>query len=253
MGQPPPRPDPPQPVRRSDLGPDRSDELKKEINAINDSMQKLSNIKDKINKAIQDKANNTKIYNNYIEIEIPKRISQYKKDKEDLMAIRDNAIATRDNIRTKYRNNKETIQRDISNNTLDIATINDIKKKIANVSYDNTYFLKSLAALTEQYFDAVHSENNMMDNNKKTTMDKYSADASKPVYINKSSNSLDTVNNIIFVVYYVLLFVLVYFLYNKEYPIFSKIILFIVLLLFPFYITDLQRNLKLAYNYLINP
>jgi hypothetical protein len=87
----------------------------------------------------------------------------------------------------------------------------------------------------------------MLNNNMKQTVDNYSTDTNKPKYLEQTSSTLKFINNIVFIVYYFLIFVLMIFLYDKEITFSSKAILIIILLLFPFFITELQDNFKTLY------
>jgi hypothetical protein len=71
-------------------------------------------------------------------------------------------------------------------------------------------------------------------------------------YLTYSNSQLRFANNVLFGIYLFLLCILAYILYNKNMPYKAKIIILLILLLYPFYISALQDNLRFLYNFLFS-
>jgi hypothetical protein len=240
-----PSPPPPPPCPRAR---DLTGALSSVKNNINNLINRLTNEKSYAISAINTKANNTNIYTDYINNKIPGRLNDYENEKRDLLKKRDNKIIEKNNIMEEYNNNREVLKKSNDINVDEIMNLNDVKDIAYSEAYKHNILKKSIIVTTEQYYDAVRAENNMLDNNKIQSLDNYSTDNSKSFYILNTSDSIRFVNNIMFIIYYLLILILVYFMYNKNIHIYSKLILFLLLLLYPFFITEFQDNLRYVYH-----
>jgi hypothetical protein len=239
----PPPPPPPCPRAR-----DLTGALSSVKNNINNAINRLSSEKSYALSAINTKANNTNTYVDYINNQIPNRLKNYENEKRNLLKKRDNKIIEKNSMIQEFNKNLEILKKSNENNVYEIMNLNDVKEVSYSEAYKYNVLKKSIIATTEQYYDAVRAENNMLDNNKIQSLDNYSTDDSKSFYILSTIDSIRLLNNIMFIIYYLLILILVYFIYNKNIPTYSKLILFLILLLFPFFITQMQDNLRYVYH-----
>jgi hypothetical protein len=127
--------------------------------------------------------------------------------------------------------------------------LRDYKNSIAETSNKNNELNKAVVVSTQQYHNALKSENRILDNNSKQTVDNYSTDNSRNFYLFETKDILTTMNDYFSMIYYILLIIFAYFIFYKPIPWYSKTILIIILILFPFFITQLQDNLRFVYKY----
>jgi len=104
------------------------------------------------------------------------------------------------------------------------------------------------------YYNSLNYENELLDNkintyNKNELKDKQELFDEKKVHVNESINTIKFINNIMFGIYLLLVIVLGCFLYNKDMSYKAKILLLLLLLMYPFFITGLQDNIRFIYNY----
>jgi hypothetical protein len=175
------------------------------------------------------------------------KIERYRQDIRDLKGKREQAFITLLNKIDTYNSKLALLEQNKNYEAAQTFTINEYSKRIGDTFYKNAVFYKSINTTADQYHDAVHSENIRLNNNLKPTTEEYSTDDSKLFYMTRTKETLKIVNNIIFVIYYALIIVLVFFLYSREFNVTIKIILILVLVLFPFYITKLQDHLRYIY------
>jgi hypothetical protein len=97
-----------------------------------------------------------------------------------------------------------------------------------------------------------HVTNSLTTNNVVEEKDKRDVDLQVSKYLASSTTFLRFFNNILFGFYLILLVVLGYLLYIHSMPWKAKLILFTLLLLYPFYISSLQDNMRFLYNFLFS-
>jgi hypothetical protein len=244
MGPSPSRPRPSPPPYCDPNGNTNINSLKQNINDITNT---IPNKKDYIVNVAGQISDNV---NNYLAMinECKERIRQYTKERGELIKERTSSIIILNQKIKEYNDKLTTLLQNLNYERAQNFSINELLKEIGDTSYQNSVFHKSIIATTDQYHDAVHSENIRLNNNINPTNEEYSTDDSKLFYMTGTKESLRIVNGIIFTIYYALIIILVYFIYNKDINIIVKISLIIVLALFPFYITELQDNLRFLYN-----
>jgi len=184
-----------------------------------------------------------KQYDNYVSNLIPNRIKNYTNETNSLLTERNKQYNILMNLINQYNANIKTLQQKKGVN------LEHINRLVFN-SLENNILNNNITTDTSQYYDNIHTQNYLLNNNRKDVNEKYSIDDSLINYVSDSIDSLKFINNIMFIIYYFLITVLALFMYDKNIPLFSKITLFIILILFPFYVTELQDNLMLMYNYL---
>ena len=119
---------------------------------------------------------------------------------------------------------------------LSVANSNINKKKFS--------YLKErlrLVNVKKQIFDSVSSQNNVIVTKMSTFNETNSGDEQNLQHKRIQMNELKTVNLVLFVFYYLLFFYFCYLLfYMKTLSRYSKIFLFILFLVYPFFIYDIQ-------------
>jgi len=236
---PPPSPPPP--------GPDLTFEINNRKSSIKKNIDSINNERDYTTNVANEMANYTNTFLDYATNKIPRILSEYRSETMNLVNERNYKIGEENSIKLLINANLEILKTSTKDNLDQTTIMNDHIEEVYQDTYNNNVIDKSIIATSEQYYDALHSENSMLNNNMKQTLDNYSADTNKPKYLEDTASTLKFINNIVFIMYYFLIFVLVFFLYDKEIPFSSKAILVIILLLFPFFITELQDNLKTLY------
>jgi len=236
---------PPPPPRYCD--PDRTGDINNLKNQIYNRSMVITNNKDYIVSVAGQVANNVNYYLAKIN-ECRDRINKYTNDRKGLLEERTGTINVLNNKIKEYNNKLTTLLQNLNYENAANFSINELLKEISDTSYQNSVFHKSIIATTDQYHDAVHSENIRLNNNINPTNEEYSTDDSKLFYMTGTKESLKLINGVIFTIYYALIIILVYFIYDKDIHITVKISLITVLALFPFYITELQDNLRFLYN-----
>uniref|UniRef100_A0A6C0JHF3 Uncharacterized protein n=1 Tax=viral metagenome TaxID=1070528 RepID=A0A6C0JHF3_9ZZZZ len=184
---------------------------------------------------------------------IEKDITKLKGEKETEKSV---LTAKRNGLRNTFADRKielDRLSKDLKErkdaNEAKNKLLRDYKKSIAITSKTNNDLNKAIIVSTEQYHDALKSENKILDNHSKETVDSYSTDNSRNFYLFETKDILTTMNDYFSMIYYFLLIIFAYFIYYKPIPMYSKIILLIILFLFPFFITELQDNLRFVYKY----
>lgn len=117
---------------------------------------------------------------------------------------------------------------------------------VAHTNINNTKFsyLKDrlrLVNVKKQIYDSVYNENNVIITKMSTFNETNSGDEQNLQHKRIQMNELKTVNLVLFIIYYLLFFYFCYLIfYMKTLPMYSKIFLFLLFLVYPFYIYDLQ-------------
>ena len=109
----------------------------------------------------------------------------------------------------------------------------------------------------DKYYENILNQNKFLNN--KINTDKFSEKVdnqhihdAKSNYLNDTTNYMRFLNNVLYGIYLILLAVLGYLLYNKTMSYKAKIAIFTLLLLYPFFISALQDNLRFIYNFLFS-
>jgi len=115
---------------------------------------------------------------------------------------------------------------------------------------------KVTATMTKQY-ENVAKENTILNDKINTHMfsenkDKKDIDDEKSKYLQETILTMRFINNCLFGIYLTLFAGLAYTIYNKDLNVKAKIALFLVFLLYPFFISALQDNLRFIYNFLFS-
>jgi cation transport ATPase len=115
---------------------------------------------------------------------------------------------------------------------------------------------KVTATMLNQY-ENVLKENTILNDKINTHLfsenkDKQDVDDEKSKYLQETILNMRFLNNCLFGIYFTLFVGLAYTIYNKDLDIRAKIALFLLFLLYPFYISALQDNLRFIYNFLFS-
>jgi hypothetical protein len=110
---------------------------------------------------------------------------------------------------------------------------------------------------SSELFKSINRQNNILSDkiNKikyNEIHDKQDVNIEKALYVKDSIYYLRIFNNYLFGFYIVLLFILAYLFYKKDLPLIGKILVLVLLLLYPFFISGLQDNLRFIYNFLFS-
>ena len=109
----------------------------------------------------------------------------------------------------------------------------------------------------ENHYDSIIKENNILHDKINTHLfsvnsDKQELDDEKSKYLKDVIIDMRFMNNCLFGIYLVLLVGLAYIIYNKELDIRAKTSLVLLFLIYPFFISGLQDNLRFIYNFLFS-
>jgi hypothetical protein len=109
----------------------------------------------------------------------------------------------------------------------------------------------------DKHYDSVLKENTILSDKINTHLfsvnqDKQDVDDEKSKYLKETILNMQFINNCLFGIYLILLIVLVYILNTKPLDIRAKIAIALVFLLYPFFISGLQDNLRFIYNFLFS-
>lgn len=115
---------------------------------------------------------------------------------------------------------------------------------------------KVTATMLNQY-ENVAKENTILNDKINTLMfsenkGKKDIDDEKSKYLQETILTMRFINNFLFGIYLALFVGLAYTIYNKDLDVRAKIALFLLFLLYPFYISALQDNLRFIYNFLFS-
>lgn len=160
----------------------------------------------------------------------------------------------------------------IKNNELnETRTVLDLNKKVLNLINDLNVHNNYLDVYNKVYSEgfsenmetspppssvltAIKKENDMLKREIKRTKDAYSTDDQRVKYESESLDTFQTMNNYMYVLYYALLLYLaiVLYLYIKNISKWPKILLVIVLFLFPMYIFKMETFVYFWLQYFYN-
>lgn len=134
----------------------------------------------------------------------------------------------------------------IYHNELGVAT-----DTIADLSANIKYLKKTeLTGLDYKYVD-IKKQNELLDEQIKKTKESYSTDNQKTFFKQDKSNTLKTINFILFLSYYICLLGLAYMLIiNNTIDLYVKMGIMFVLLLYPYFIRIIEKGLVFIYDYI---
>jgi len=187
--------------------------------------------------------------NDYYNNKIPQRTSVYQQEIDDLNTMlhllqsQYDELKAKDYVLINQVSEDKTIEETLS------SSIANTFKSIYNYLFSNTNLEISIYNHKEKYYGNVMRENNMLNNKIKEQKDIYSPDNDKVTYFKTTTESLIYFNNMLYIFYCILLIVLAYFVYNKNMTRVTKILLITLFVLFPFFISNFQDNLRFAYKY----
>jgi hypothetical protein len=241
-------PPPPPPCH----GPDLTSTINYYKNTISDNVSNINKQRDYTKSVSKQISDNVFTYLDYADKDkkIQIRFNLYKNETTGLLNTRNNIYSTLKNLTNQFNTNLELLSKSKDFNLEQIQKIGNNLNTVNTDALKSNDLDKSVANTTIQYYDSVHSQNYILNNNRDKVSEDYSIDDGLVSYLSNSKDSLSFINNIMFLVYYLLIIVLLFFIYNKNMSVYSKIALFVVLILFPFYVTQLQNNLRLAYSFL---
>jgi len=109
----------------------------------------------------------------------------------------------------------------------------------------------------DKHYESIVKENTILSDKINTHLfsenkDKQDVDDEKAKYLKETILNMQFLNNCLFGIYLVLLIGLAYILHTKPLDIRAKISIVLVLLLYPFFISGLQDNLRFIYNFLFS-
>jgi hypothetical protein len=124
------------------------------------------------------------------------------------------------------------------------------------IKKSNNNIVKSLLDMEKQY-NTIIKENTILNDKINTHMfsenkDKQDVDVEKSKYLKETILNMRFFNNCLFGIYLTLFAGLAYIIYNKPLNYKAKIALVLVFLLYPFFISGLQDNLRFIYNFLFS-
>jgi len=126
---------------------------------------------------------------------------------------------------------------------IELATTTDSQVKTFQTQTLNNY---------RTLYDKVKAENDRIENTYNKIQNEHSADVQKSKYVNLSEAIIKNVYTYSFWIYMVLAIVLCVFVYNHDFSNIIKVVLFIVILGFPFYIYFLENLTYTVSIYLYN-
>ena len=108
-----------------------------------------------------------------------------------------------------------------------------------------------------KHYENIMKENTILSDKINTHLfsenkDKQEVHDEKSKYLKETILNMQFLNNCLFGIYLILLVGLAYILYTKSLDIRAKLSLFLLLLLYPFYISGLQDNFRFIYNFLFS-
>jgi len=199
---------------------------------INDYIGKLSTINYYTTNLIPNRKNDYERENNNLKSEIERLQREYKR----LKGIDDQTLEVLRNNHDK----ENTVTSGIKTTLTSIYNYLFSKEMVATSIYQNK----------AKYYARIVGENNYLNNLSNENIDELTTNDVKPEYLKNSRLFLRYLNNVFFGIYYILVFILAYFLYFKSISNIAKFLLILILLLFPFFITNLQDNLRFLYNFI---
>lgn len=170
--------------------------------------------------------------------------------------IRDTTALNWENELKYAISNKTAVEQDYYNNLL----INEQKKdeyhsslniaeadesRYQNIVSKNNEFQQTINAYTKSYYDLIFTENSVLEKriNNPQYKDMYSTDNQKINYGINDNEYLKSLNYAFLVVYYILAVVVLYIIFLSKITNFSKIVMILIILAYPFIIYNIQHTL----------
>jgi ABC-type transport system involved in cytochrome bd biosynthesis fused ATPase/permease subunit len=109
----------------------------------------------------------------------------------------------------------------------------------------NNFMQQTINQYTKSYYDLIFGQNSKLSNRINDTQytDFYSTDGQKSRYVSNDNEYLRALNYTFLIVYYILAIIVLYVIYNLNMTQFSKIVMAVIILLYPLFIYSLQHSL----------
>jgi hypothetical protein len=109
----------------------------------------------------------------------------------------------------------------------------------------NNAFQQTINQYTKSYYDLIFGQNSKLSNRKNDTqyIDFFSPDGQKSGYVSNDNDYLRALNYVFLIVYYILAIIVLYIIYTLNMTNFSKIVMSVIILLYPLFIYSLQHTL----------
>jgi hypothetical protein len=109
----------------------------------------------------------------------------------------------------------------------------------------NNSFQQTINQYTKSYYDLIFGQNSKLSNRKNDTQytDFFSTDGQKTEYVSNDNEYLRALNYVFLIVYYILAIIVLYIIYTLNMTNFSKIVMAVIILLYPLLIYSIQHTL----------
>jgi len=167
----------------------------------------------------------------------------------------DTADLWEENLKTAINNLSNAEEKRYYNNILLNGNSKEYKTKIQNMAekqaeYEETLsknnsFQQTINQYTKSYYDLIFGQNSKLSNRINDTQytDFFSTDGQKSSYVSNDNAYLRALNYVFLIVYYILAIIVLYIIYTLNMTQFSKIVMVIIILLYPLFIYSLQHTL----------
>jgi len=215
---------------------------------VNEKFDDLNIVADQLTNLFDKYAIKKNEMNDYNNKKIPELISKNAveyanlKDEIDMLTLKYNHYS--DELNKLNQQLQDIINAD--NNEV---ILNSYVKTRIDATESNLHTIKEkIMKETLKHYPLIKDENSRLKSNLDKNHNDESLKTVKQEYKIRSTQYLESMNNILFFTYYVLVFIFVYILSGKVMLLKMKLLLISVLLLFPFFIYSFQDNLNTLYH-----
>jgi hypothetical protein len=148
--------------------------------------------------------------------------------------------------------NDYNIQLKDKQGAMDYLTINEHFSTIEGLTDSETSAVKQLTGnLDKNFYNSIVNQNKQLDAEIQNYKNNYSTDDQKVFYQSQQVDYLNLFNSYLFIIYYALFLVLCYFLYySKTLSKYMRIGMVILILLYPFIIMTVEKNIFVVLMYI---
>jgi hypothetical protein len=198
--------------------------------------------KTQLNKCKNDlKLAQTQYNNSNIRIQnINKRFDDLNKEKKNI----EGQLKIKNEQYNKLLNDYN-IQLKDKQGTMDYLTINEHFSTIEGLTTSETEAVVKLTGnLDQNYYNSIVNQNNQLDVEIQQYKNNYSTDDQKVFYQSQQVDYLNLFNSYLFIIYYAFLIIFCYFLYySKTLSAYMRIGIVLLLILYPFFIMMIEKNI----------
>jgi uncharacterized phage infection (PIP) family protein YhgE len=229
------------------MGPDYTSKINDLKKQVNEKFINLKNVSDKLTNLFNQyasKKNDINDYNKKIPELVSKNAIEYAnlKDEIDILTLKYNNYA--DELNKLNQQLQDIINADNNQIILNTYTQKTINSTNANIDS----LKKKIGQETVNKYPEIKRENSQLESTLDKELNRKSMEIVKPEYKIRSTQYLDFFNNILFFIYYGLVFFFAYILSGKPMSLKIKLLLIFVFILFPFFIYSFQDNLNSLYH-----